>query len=517
MKHFLTTVLSLLLFSSMAFSQYTWQLKQSGNSLGNPIGVDKHNTNIVYYGATNKVYRSTDRGETFTQMGNLISGSSSIDAVIPSYYDQQTLIVSLHGSGADQIVKTTDAGQTWQIVLNGATFSYYGIPVTDDPSHPDTLYTESNNLFKVSTDFGDTWTDVVAVPATQSTPCDIEVFPDSSNIILIGNNGYGISRSTDYGQTWTLEYTTSGEIPTIATDKNIPGVAYATKWAGSGGFVKTTDYGATWTSVNFFNGNYMWGTDVNPGLADHVLTGCYSCGHIYMSKDGGVNWITTNIGSSDYAVYIVDSTTIFAAQGDGFYKLSSPYFTPVELTAFTASVKGNVVNLTWSTATELNNKGFEIEHSADDINFEKISFINGNGTTTNPHVYSYLAEKQPEGTNYYRLKQIDYNGKYNYSNTVEANVITPLNFELAQNHPNPFNPSTKIDFTIPTNSIVKITLFNLLGQKVSEITNSSFSAGKHSVNFNASNLSSGNYFYELEATGNNGQSFHSVKKMTLLK
>ena len=220
---YLFTLLLLLCFVAVGTSQYSWVLKQGGNSLGNPISVYPGNTDIVYYGTNNVVYRSIDRGETFTQMGNPITGSSSIDVVIVSQSDPNTVVVGFHGAG-DKIVKTTDAGQTWNIVADGLTFSYYGIPVTPDPSHPDTLYTMSQNIFMKSTDFGSTWTNVAAVSGW-STPCDIEVFADSSNIILAGDNGTGIWRSSDYGVTWSQRFYTGGEIPTITTSRQKHGYA----------------------------------------------------------------------------------------------------------------------------------------------------------------------------------------------------------------------------------------------------------------------------------------------------
>lgn len=513
---FLFTILSIFLLSiTTVFPQYTWQLKHSGNSLGNPIAVDKHNSNLVYFGSTASVYKSTDRGETFNQYGVNIPTSNYIDAIIPSYYDPNTILVAVHSAG-DKIYKTTDNGNTWTISANGLSFSFYGIPMTVDPSNPDTVYTMSNNQFMKSTDFGDSWSTVSFV-TEWSTPCDIEVFPDMPNIILAGDNGTGIWRSTDYGVTWTSAFTTSGEIPTITTDKHHPGIAWATKWAGGGGYLKTTNYGMTWTPVNYFNGNYMWGTDTNPVDSNQVLAGCYSCGHIYMTKDNGNTWFPTNIGSNNYAVYIVDSVTIFAAQGNGIYKLSSPTFLPVEFTAFTSNVVNYTVNLAWTTATETNNKGFNVEISSDGYNFQRVGFVPGFGTTTDSKSYSYKVQDKFNGKRYFRLKQIDFDGTYALSKTIEVDVHQPSVFKLSQNYPNPFNPSTTISFSVPSKSLVKINLYNLLGQQVANLLNSEVSDGQHEITYNAVNLPSGTYFYTLEAKGTNGSLYRDTKKMILLK
>ena len=107
---------------------------------------------------------------------------------------------------------------------------------------------------------------------------------------------------------------------------------------------------------------------------------------------------------------------------------------------------------------------------------------------------------------------MDFDGSFEYSSSVEVEGVTPTEFILKQNYPNPFNPSTKIGFTLPTESNVKISIYNLIGQKVAEVVNSKFSAGNHSVDFNAANISSGIYFYKLEA-----ESFTSIKKMQLMK
>jgi photosystem II stability/assembly factor-like uncharacterized protein len=493
-------------------AQYSWVLKRSGSSLGNPISVDKNNTDIVYYGSVNKVYKSTDRGETFNQLGTDIPSSSDIKAVIVSPYNSATLLVAT----TNKIVKTTDNGASWTTTADGLSFSYFGIPMTIDHKNPDTVYTMSGSNFMKSTNFGTTWTTVTSSVGC-ATPCDIEVFPDSSNIILIGDNGTGIFRSTNYGQTWSSVYSTSGEIPTVAVDKVVGGIAYATKWGGGGGFLKSTNYGATWISLPFFNSKNMWGVDVSPTLSNYVLTGMYSGGIIYMSKDAGLSWQTTNISSSNYAVYIVDTVTVFAAQGSGFFKLDSPYFVPVELTSFTASASAENVILSWSTATETNNRGFEIERSTDDINFEQVGFVNGAGTVTDARRYSFTIKNMASAKSYFRLKQIDYDGTFTYTHSVEVDGYMPREFSLKQNYPNPFNPSTRISFNLPVDSKVKINIFNAIGQSVRTFETADYPAGIHHVDFNASGLTSGIYFYSIEASGINGSSFSNVKKMTLLK
>ena len=512
----LTITLSLLIsFSLLAQNPYQWQLKQSGSSLGGPVDYLQYNPFIVYYGSNSIIYKSTDMGETFSQTGTSVPGASEIKCILLDDFTPGTFLVAIESS-PDKILKTTDDGLTWTITLNNASFSYFGIPMTQDPSHPDTIYTMSGSSFYRSTDFGDTWTVISSGFGPISAPCDIEVFADTS-IILIGDNGTGIFRSLDYGVTWAQEFSTSGEIPTVAVDLTNPGVAWATKWSGGGGLLKTTDFGDTWTAQSGFNGINMWGVHTQPTDGNVVITGCYSCGNTWRSKNSGQTWYQIPISSSNYQISIIDSMNQFSAQGAGFYKLESQFFIPVELTSFTASVVKNDAQLFWSTATELNNLGFEVEKSLDNENFEKIGFVPGFGTTTEPKNYSFLVENIIAGLQYYRIKQIDFDGTETVYNSVEVDGPIPSEFVLYQNHPNPFNPSTTISFSLPVDSDVKIKLYNMLGQTVSEIINKDFQAGTHELNFNANGLSSGAYIYTIEAKGVNGNNFASTKKMILLR
>lgn len=198
-----------------------------------------------------------------------------------------------------------------------------------------------------------------------------------------------------------------------------------------------------------------------------------------------------------------------------FDKLSAVI--PVELTSFTANVNKNTVTLNWQTATETNNSGFEIQRkkSGDRIQqseWEDIGFVPGFGTTTEIRTYSYTDEGLGSGTYLYRIKQIDYDGSYEYSNVIEVNVDVPDQFSLEQNYPNPFNPVTQINYSISIAGNVELVLYNSIGEKVAEVVNKIQQPGRYSVSFDGSNLSSGVYYYKL-ISGN----FVSVKKMLLMK
>ena len=185
---------------------------------------------------------------------------------------------------------------------------------------------------------------------------------------------------------------------------------------------------------------------------------------------------------------------------------------PVELTSFNAFVKGNSVSLNWITATELNNSGFEIERKLGNSNWSKITFVKGHGTSTIPNKYSYTDANLSSGNYMYRLKQIDFDGSYEYSKIVEANIDLPSKFELSQNYPNPFNPNTVITYSLPKEGHVTLKIYNALGQQISTLVNGFVEAGNHNIKFNASGFSSGIYYYRLEADG-----FTAMKKMILIR
>jgi hypothetical protein len=192
------------------------------------------------------------------------------------------------------------------------------------------------------------------------------------------------------------------------------------------------------------------------------------------------------------------------------------YVIPVELTSFTAIALGNNVEINWSTATETNNQGFEIQRS-NGGEFEVVEFVLGNGTTTQPQSYRFVDKNVPAGKYTYRLKQIDYNGQFEYSPSVEVDVIGVTEYSLHQNYPNPFNPSTSISFDLATDSKVTLRIFDVLGQEVLTVLSGNLSAGNHKIQFNANGLNSGVYFYQIDATGIDGKNFTAVKKMILNK
>lgn len=200
---------------------------------------------------------------------------------------------------------------------------------------------------------------------------------------------------------------------------------------------------------------------------------------------------------------------------------------PVELTSFTNFVTGNKVILNWRTATEVNNYGFEVQRFAGNgqqsaggsetgngkgERFEKIGFVQGNGNSNSPKNYSFTDEPRGGKEFQYRLKQIDFDGQFEYSDVITATLDNLNKFTLQQNYPNPFNPVTRISYTIPERAEVKLKVYDMLAQEVAELASGSHEAGHYQVTFDGSNLPSGAYFYKLDAG-----KYVEVKKLLLVK
>lgn len=193
---------------------------------------------------------------------------------------------------------------------------------------------------------------------------------------------------------------------------------------------------------------------------------------------------------------------------------------PVELISFTAEVHNKSVKLQWSTATEKNNLGFEIERKAfnqqssiSKNEFEKVGFVEGKGTSSTVQHYFYIDNEVQSGKYSYRLKQLDFDGSFSYSGELEVEVnYNPLNFKLYQNYPNPFNPATKIQYQLAKNSFITLKIYDTLGNEIANLVNEFQPAGYYEVFWNTANFPSGVYFYQLKS-----ESFIQTKKMILLR
>ncbi|MCB0727556.1 MAG: T9SS type A sorting domain-containing protein, partial [Ignavibacteriae bacterium] len=247
-------------------------------------------------------------------------------------------------------------------------------------------------------------------------------------------------------------------------------------------------------------------------------------GAVYLG--GGSFSITDfNFSANTFTGYIVSMAGVvsfpvplpYQLRGLGFYNS----LLPVELSSFVSAVSGRDVTLNWTTANETNNSGFDIERSSatggvigqtSDV-WTKVGSVSGHGTTTSPNSYTFTDRNLAVGKFNYRLKQIDFNGNFEYFElSNEVNIGIPSNFSLSQNYPNPFNPTTNLEFGIPELGFVSLKVFDISGKEVMTLVNEQKDPGYYSVSFNGANLSSGIYFYTIQAG-----SFVSTKKMTLIK
>ena len=231
--------------------------------------------------------------------------------------------------------------------------------------------------------------------------------------------------------------------------------------------------------------------------------------------------------TSGQTYYICLSGNLSNSVGRFYHNYGPPDPFPVELISFTASAESDKIKLSWRTETEINNYGFEIERKnpalipiqrGDNDDWEKIGFVYGFGNSNSPNNYAYVDHRVFPGNQYkYRLKQIDNDGSFSYSNIIEAGLEILVDFELFQNYPNPFNPSTQIKFALPKKDHVRVTLYNLIGQRITILADDFYDAGIHEIQFDASaiknGLSSGVYFYQMEVAGE----CKSVRKMLLAK
>jgi glucose/arabinose dehydrogenase len=253
-----------------------------------------------------------------------------------------------------------------------------------------------------------------------------------------------------------------------------------------------------------------------PELYGKYIYGDYVSTRVWSLEYDGINpTLNTQITQAPGSITsfgVDEDQELYLVSFNGKIYRFTPSVVPVELISFSAAEENGNVRLNWYTASETNNAGFKIERSRDGSDYEEIFFIGGNGTTTNRNVYSYLDETVSSGIYYYRLKQVNFDGSFEYLNVVAINLGMPTEFVLKQNYPNPFNPKTVISFQIPTEGLVNLVVYDVLGNEVAILINEQKSAGSYDVDLDASQLTSGIYFYKLTA----GE-FSSTRKMILLK
>jgi photosystem II stability/assembly factor-like uncharacterized protein len=513
-------ILVLLIDSSVSINAQWFEQNNpaQNNSLNDIFVFDEYN--VIVVGGAGSILKTNDGGENWLALPH-----DTTDSPRSIYFVNNSIgWIAGFGNGLNEgsIQKTTDGGNNWISQYNGGWWElFYSIHFADENNGwAAGVYSGDGPPMGVTyktVDGGVNWMSNGSGGFFLGS-CTSVFFINIDTGWVIGGNlaGGKITKTTDNGDTW-FEQTisgTNGLWDICFTDDN-------NGWlVGEGGsypnyyglILKTTDGGATWftqitgltdllNSIYFTDEYYGWAVGDN--------------GIILATTDGGLNWITQVSETSNdlYSVHFADENTGWVAGGNGtILKTTNGGGTiPVELTSFTATAQSGYVELNWSTATETNNMTFEIERRKENSEFVLIGFVEGNGTTTKQQEYSYVDRNVTTGKYFYRLNQIDFNGTFEYSYEVEVDAA-PVSFSLEQNYPNPFNPSTTIKFNLPEKEFVTLKVYDVMGKEIAILLNEEKPAGSHSIEFDASDLASGSYFYKLQA-GNN----ITTRKMILLK
>lgn len=310
-----------------------------------------------------------------------------------------------------------------------------------------------------------------------------------------------------YGRELTIELSNTkliagSYIPTIwAYNKNAWLNLMKELLTGIGGAVRNPE-GAPVRAKIFINGH----DNTNSEVFSDTLSGVYA----RLIYPGSYN---LTVSAPGYQSLNIDNVTVSAGVKTPLDITLYPVgWTPVELTSFTSEVVTGGVKLFWTTATETNNLGFDVELSQDGTNFIRTSSLEGAGTTTSLHKYESFVPIKDAGKYFFRIKQKDFDGTFNYSNVIDADYGVVSDFTLEQNYPNPFNSSTVLNFSLPATAHVSLTVYSIEGAEVDKKDIGTMEAGNHSFRYEASSLTSGNYIFRL-----NAGSFTASRKFTYLK
>jgi hypothetical protein len=357
--------------------------------------------------------------------------------------------------------------------------------------------------------FNDTTNNVATYFTVSGTPAGTNW--EATNLSYHSSpTSYTDSKNGSYPNNCDLMMTLTS--PLDLSGLSTPRLTYWTKWEIEADWdyaqVKvSTNNGSTWTALA--------GAYTHTGGSHQVAAPLY---------DGTQSsWVREDINISQYKSNQFKIRFELKSDGsqtkDGWYVDDIGIYvysvTPVELTSFIGGMQGSEAVLNWSTATELNNKGFEVERGIKKdgrIVYTSLGFVQGSGTSQQPANYKFTDKEPASGLSYYRIKQIDFDGSYRIYGPLEISNQTVDSYSLQQNYPNPFNPSTNIRFSISQPGLVTLQVFDILGKEVYSSSKEYQQAGSYTINMDASKLSSGTYFYKLTSG-----KFTETKKMQVLK
>jgi photosystem II stability/assembly factor-like uncharacterized protein len=471
-------------------------------------GIANHETgpiiefeDVLFTNSLNLIFKSFDNGLTW-----VFADSLPVYSNLSSFYIYEGYLFAANSGSA---LRTAD-GLNWEelnltarefITHNGYLFALR------TPFY-------SNIIFR-SSDLGLTWDEI-----TTPMQFDVVTFTVFNGELFIGGLG-GVYKTNDNGNTWSqVVYSSTGNPQVekiyvhnsyLFIDDNI-----------TSGLYRSSD-GINW---NFLHSSLMDGSaNIFISYGDVLYASTYNGGVLVSGNNGGT-WQQFNEGfpmnsNGTYtfirAIYIKDGQ-MFASVGRYSIWNVSLNPIPVELSSFTADYINAEVILKWQTASETNNRGFEVERQTDSHHFpdgkwEKVGFVEGYGTTTENKFYLFADKNLQAGTHNYRLKQLDFDGSFEYSDVIRVEVTAPGKFTLEQNYPNPFNPSTVIRYHLPFDTKVTLKVYNVLGKEIAVLVNEIKKAGIYEAEFISNGeFSSGVYLYTLKA-GN----YSDTKKFLMLK
>ncbi len=504
MKKIFFTVTILLMVTMKANSQ--WFLQYSDPD-GYFLDIDFTSADNGWVAGLWKMIKTTDGGNSWDTLIQRPQSNTTIQAIS---FANNSIGWYIEQNGDDNhctIYKTLNGGSDWFPQYTSPQFTLIW----------DMQFINQNNGFAVglnptfpvlwkTTDGGNTW-NIITIDNVYAPLLRTLFFLDT----WIGwAAGDGIYKTTDGGYSWNMLVGPYSEyiFDIQFTTSNIGW------YSDLFGIKKTTDGGSTWIQQAL--GGDGWHTSSLYFIDSDTGYFCPFNG-VLKTTDSGSSW---EVQIQDYSLNLSD--VCFVDPNNGWISGYSPgriFNTnnggiPVELISFTGNVIEGKVQLTWSTAAETNNQGFEILRftQKDNNDWDKVGYIPGNGTTTEPQFYSFIDESLQPGKYQYRLKQIDFDGSFEYSNIIEVVIGTPTEFSLEQNFPNPFNPITRIHYQITQTSIVTLKVYDVLGNEVTTLVNEEKTSGSYEIEFSGNDLPSGVYFYQLQAG-----SFVETNKMVLIK
>ena len=526
------------------------------------ITYDPNDPNIIYFGTDGGVFRTTDGGETFagcnggyqsTQFYSQFSSSyTSADIGIGGLQDNATAVYLgtdawkrvIGGDGCATGINPTNDNNMFGTYTNLTLYrsnnqfdnytdisppNSYGAgfyaPFVVCPSNPNILYAGSNYVHK-SSNQGNSWTTTNGGQMLDGNPLLAMTVSNYSTDTVYATTSPVSSRGNIFvtfngGTSWN---NITGSLPDryltdIAIVPDNAAIVYLTVAGyGSSHLFKSTNAGQTWMDIGSSLPDAPgFCVVVDPQNSNNVFFGNDIT--VYASTDAGNSWSEYSNGLPEaafiYDINIVKSnhTLRVATHGNGVYDAPIELTVPVELVNFSAVVKDGRVVLQWETSTETNNHGFEIERSLNGVNFIRRGFVQGNGTSTQNHSYTF-SDNAVDDKLYYRLKQVDFDGSFNYSKTVEVNGISVDKFVLKQNYPNPFNPSTTIEFSVPAKKYMQLKIYDVTGREIADLLSKELEPGNYSVRFDAGkyHLASGVYFYRLSSSN-----YSETKKLIFAK